>query len=523
MPLSSPSTMPASSGRRSPVVPRARVDSTCARNRSATPPIPPRRPTTRGCSPRSTTWTPRRASQPRSSKPVSGPRGSTGRARSSRTEPCGGARSGRQLEKHTLAYRGRAEPKHLGRDRNANGVFRAGPVTTTARRGSVTKPRYEHALRRAHPRAATPTTGRHKPGRPLRPRAFACRRSTAPRRRALSRPLRARSAVAAPRRTLRCPAHAASRRAGRASSPRRCVASTARASRRHQVAELLHPRGPDAGDVVEILDRAEGPVRSPPVDDLLRRDRTDARELVELVDGGDRKAHLRSRRRRARYRRRPCRHPARHDDLLSVGQRRREVDDGEVGTAGRPARAARARRQPAPRPLNLNSPGRRTAPTTWTTSRGAAAPPAPPSGSTRASGATLDGPSLAPTPASRDPATVSSASSGTRTSASCARVREITLRASPSARHRCVPASCRMCARGPHDRIDRGRARAEAVPPSPPLDDDVDEPVGHDDRPLRRPPFTCARTRSEASANATSSSSGVPAGTRIRSRSLPFT
>ena len=129
---SSPSTMPASRRRRSPLVPRASVASTCARNRSPTPPIPPRRPTTRQFpSPRSTTWTPRRASQPRSSKPVSGPRGATGRTRSSRTAPWGGARSGGSSR--STRSRMRSAPKATASPgtRIENGVLLAGPVTMT--------------------------------------------------------------------------------------------------------------------------------------------------------------------------------------------------------------------------------------------------------------------------------------------------------------------------------------------------------------------------------------------------------
>ncbi len=131
MPSSSPRTIPARSARRSPVVPRASVLSTCARNRSATPPIPPRRPTMRVPSPRSTTWMPRRASQACSSKPVSGPRGATGRARSSSTAPCGGARSGGSSR--STRSRNCDVPKRRTSPgtRTANGVDRAGPVTTT--------------------------------------------------------------------------------------------------------------------------------------------------------------------------------------------------------------------------------------------------------------------------------------------------------------------------------------------------------------------------------------------------------
>jgi hypothetical protein len=136
---SSPSTIPASRRRRSPVVPRARVDSTCVRNRSPTPPIPPRRPTIRAPSPRRTTCTPRRESQPRSSKPVSGPRGVTGRARNSRTAPWGGARSGGSSRRTRSRMSVGPKRSTSAGTRNANGVLRTGPVVTTRTEASCPK------------------------------------------------------------------------------------------------------------------------------------------------------------------------------------------------------------------------------------------------------------------------------------------------------------------------------------------------------------------------------------------------
>ena len=147
MPESSPRTMPVSRRRRSPVVPRASVASTCARSRSPTPPIPPRRPTMRQpSSPRNTTCTPRRASQPRSSKPVSGPRGATGRARSSSTAPWGGARSGgssSSTRSRMLVAPNRTASAGV---RTANAVRLTGPVTTT-RAGAVRPSRSARTLR----------------------------------------------------------------------------------------------------------------------------------------------------------------------------------------------------------------------------------------------------------------------------------------------------------------------------------------------------------------------------------------
>ena len=76
-----------------------------------------------------------------------------------------------------------------------------------------------------------------------------------------------------------------------------------RGSRRHEVAQLLDPRRPDAGDRVEVVDRAQRPVRLAPVEDLLRRHRPDPGQRVELVERRAREAHLRRAARAAASRR----------------------------------------------------------------------------------------------------------------------------------------------------------------------------------------------------------------------------
>ena len=106
---------------------------------------------------------------------------------------------------------------------------------------------------------------------------------------------------------------------------------------RASVAELLDPCRSDAGDVVEVVDRLERPVRRSPIDDLLRGHGPDARELVELVDGRDREAHLRTGNAARPGGGRSRRSAPRDDHLLPVGERRSEVDSGEVGTSRRPA------------------------------------------------------------------------------------------------------------------------------------------------------------------------------------------
>ena len=234
-------------------------------------------------SPRNTTCTPRRASQPRSSKPVSGPRGATGRARSSSTAPWGGARSGgssSNTRSRMLIAPNRTASAGV---RTANAVRLTGPVTTT-RADAGASSRSARTLRSSasfrsvphqSPRSATAT-----------PASASLRRS---------RDTRAPTTAIAPTpassagggRTqveTAMPAHADhTRSAGQpVSSSRRPrvprsiqKAVTGTTSRCHQVSELLDARRPDPGHVVEVVDRPERPMSRPPVDDLLRGDRAD--------------------------------------------------------------------------------------------------------------------------------------------------------------------------------------------------------------------------------------------------------
>jgi len=57
---------------------------------------------------------------------------------------------------------------------------------------------------------------------------------------------------------------------------------------------LLDAGRADAGDGVEVVDRGERPVLGAVVDDLLRGDRPDAGELIELFEGRRRQAHERT-------------------------------------------------------------------------------------------------------------------------------------------------------------------------------------------------------------------------------------
>ena len=91
-PLSSPSTTPSRTARRSPANPGAEAPRSHVRSRSPAPASPPRRPAALQSSTRKTTCTPCRRSQVRSSKPFAGSRGSRTSASTSMSAPCGGAR-----------------------------------------------------------------------------------------------------------------------------------------------------------------------------------------------------------------------------------------------------------------------------------------------------------------------------------------------------------------------------------------------------------------------------------------------
>ena len=96
--------------------------------------MPPRRPTTVHWPPRRMTCTPRRASQPRSSKsPASrAARGASARTRSVRMAPCGGERpTGSSSRTRSCSARSPNRRTSAG-TRIANSECRAGPVTTTS-------------------------------------------------------------------------------------------------------------------------------------------------------------------------------------------------------------------------------------------------------------------------------------------------------------------------------------------------------------------------------------------------------
>src|SRR4029077_6160660 len=106
----------------------------------------------------------------------------------------------------------------------------------------------------------------------------------------------------------------------------------ARRSRLQGGPERLHGRGPDAVDLVELVDRGEPAVLVAELDDLLGGDRPDPLDAVKLLDRGAAKADWAglASRRRAR-----CRGAGATDHhLLAVAETRRQVDRVLVGAAG---------------------------------------------------------------------------------------------------------------------------------------------------------------------------------------------
>ena len=100
--------------------------------------------------------------------------------------------------------------------------------------------------------------------------------------------------------------------------------------------------GPIPGNGVEVVDRSQRAMGLTPVEDLLRRDRADAGEGVELLERCAREAHLAPGRpapQPPRLRRpTPGGDAHRDHDLLPVRHGCREVDEREVGAAARSAR-----------------------------------------------------------------------------------------------------------------------------------------------------------------------------------------
>ena len=251
-----------------------------------------------------TTCTPRRSSQPRSSNPVSGPRGATGRARSS-SDPRLAAARGRPAARGARAP-GSPTPSNRRtsagtRDRERRRARRAGH--DDARVGGVADAAGEHAAvelvepqRRptrgpSAARAPAPSARRTGGGRLRRAVGAAGVRRRAPATRGNARPSSRRRARASARRAT-APANPGRARAGPRS---RCARRRATGSRRHHVAQLFDAGRADAGDGVEVVYRPEGAVRLAPVEDLLRRHGPDAGSASSCSSVALAEAHLRSR------------------------------------------------------------------------------------------------------------------------------------------------------------------------------------------------------------------------------------
>src|SRR5438874_1258976 len=120
----------------------------------------------------------------------------------------------------------------------------------------------------------------------VRPSTIACRTA----RRSPSRPTVApssrRRAQTEAARTRSPPPRAAAGTAPRLRPRGRCKGRTRGGSGNDEPLQLGDSRRADPGDGVELVDRAERPVRLPVVDDLLGGRRPDAGERVELLDGG---------------------------------------------------------------------------------------------------------------------------------------------------------------------------------------------------------------------------------------------
>ena len=261
--------------------------STCACSRSATPPIPPRRPTTRGSSPRSTTWMPCRASHRAFVEAGLGP----SRLDRPRTQLEHGSLRrrplGRQLEQHALAQTRLAEAHDLrrGAQRERRPAHGAGHDDTRAARASPTWPRERAPVERVDAQRAPPEpdererrAGERDTLRASRRHQRAAGEDADRREEQRGRQRQPHGERSSPRRPLRRAAPASSLARG--------------ASRRHQVAQLLDPCRADARDRIEIVDGARTARAQLASRRSSGRSRARSRELVQLLHGRRREADL---------------------------------------------------------------------------------------------------------------------------------------------------------------------------------------------------------------------------------------
>ena len=305
------------------------------------PPIPPRRPTTRQWLPRTTTCTPCRASHSRSSNPVSGPRGASGRANNSSTAPWGGARSGGSWRstrsriaacpnclisaRTRIANGGRARCTRDDRG-GATGLTEVCASTLRSRasaRSAPTRlrPRAARAPRRAD--ADGPVGGDNgSDQQPGDDNAASCRgidgRSTSP----STTPTHARRPEPRPERRDPPVAveHCGAQRDGHGVASSRSCSTRAGPMPGIASSSSMVRNGPCASRQATIFSAVTGPTPG---------------QLVEL--GGSRRRQAGPWRSSGRARRRARGQATREDHLDAVGERLREVDGREIGLRCRPA------------------------------------------------------------------------------------------------------------------------------------------------------------------------------------------
>ena len=184
----------------------------------------------------------------------------------------------RKLQLHGLTHARPANCVTTAGARTSYFPRRAGPVTVMRTRAAVSR-RASTGCDREHRDAHCPTTSPQARARP----------PASPRRRC-------------PREAVTAPPSSAATSQGKhglcTREVRGCKTQAERAgkqlrritddrpSRGNQPAKLLEPCGPDSRYRIELVDRAESTVLLPVVEDLLRGDRPDAGQRIELLERG---------------------------------------------------------------------------------------------------------------------------------------------------------------------------------------------------------------------------------------------
>ena len=202
--------------------------------------------------------------------------------------PCGGERPTGSSSRTRSRSVCESNRRTSAGTRIANGVFRAGPVTTTVATAERPDLRPEHAaIERLESHAPPPPTDEEQSER-TGWKAYLRRQSAATA--ATTTTSDGRSQALARIRERR------SRRRRRGRGVGRAALDDARDHGETRSRSCFDPRRTDARNRVQILDRAEATVGGAVVDDLLGRDRPDARKASRLLDRG--RAQARTNRRR---------------------------------------------------------------------------------------------------------------------------------------------------------------------------------------------------------------------------------